>query len=157
MWNMRNIILLGLIILFIIILYACTIGRSANPENTATTLLQNTPALGLTVQGQNANPTPNTVGHIIHYVYVVTNSGSTALAGPVAVTDDKVPPPVNCPPVNTVGNQNNDLDPGESITCTGDYAITQADLNAGSVTNNATATAGGVSSNQIPTTVTLTL
>ena len=155
MWSMRNLILLGLVVLFIIILYACTIGRSANPENTATTFSQDLPALSLTVQAQNASSTFNTVGQIINYVYVVTNNGSTALPGQVTVTDDKVA--VTCPNVNTVGNLNDNLDPGESITCTSAYAITQADLNAGSVTNNATATAGGVTSSQVSATVPMTL
>ena len=153
---MRNIILLGLVVLFIIILYACTIGRrAATPENSATTLVQDLPALGLTVQAQNATSTFNTVGQVINYGYVVTNNGSTALPGPVTVTDDKVA--VTCPNVNTVGNLNDNLDNAESITCTSAYPITQADLNAGSVTNNATASVGGITSNSVSTTVQMTL
>ncbi|HET9906718.1 MAG TPA: LysM peptidoglycan-binding domain-containing protein, partial [Anaerolineales bacterium] len=65
--------------------------------------------------------------------------------GPVTITDDKVAG-VACPNVNTVGNLNNNLDFNESISCTGTYAITQNDLNAGQVTNNATASVGGVTS-----------
>ena len=152
---MRNIILLGLIVLFIIILYACTLGRSANPENTATTFAQNLPALGLTVQAQNANSTFNAVGQTINYVYAVTNNGSTALPGAVTITDNKTT--VTCPNVNTVGNLNDNFDPLESLACASSYAITQADLNAGSVTNTAVATAGGVSSNSVATTVPMTL
>jgi ELWxxDGT repeat protein len=155
MWSMRNIILLGLVVLFIIILYACTLGRSANEEPTEATFAQDLPALGLAVQAQNANSTLNTVGQTINYSYVVTNNGSTALQGPVTIADDKVIP-VNCPALNTVFNQNDNLDPGESLTCNGSYAITQADLNAGQVTNIATAAAGGITSNQVSTTVQMT-
>ena len=61
---------------------------------------------------------------------------------------------MTCPAVSTVGNLNGSLDPGEAITCTASYSITQADLNSGSVTNVATAHAGGTNSNQDTETVT---
>ena len=44
--------------------------------------------------------------------------------------------------------------PGASITCSATYTITQADLDAGSVTNTATASNGTVTSNQDSETVT---
>ncbi|HET8944140.1 MAG TPA: hypothetical protein VFO59_05100, partial [Dehalococcoidia bacterium] len=47
-----------------------------------------------------------------------------------------------------VGNLDNFLDPGESITCSASYSITQGDIDAGSVTNTATASAAGTTSNQ---------
>src|SRR5262245_7679462 len=100
---MSRLLALGLVVLLIVILYACSLGRSANPENNAT-FSQDLPALGLAVQAQNANSTFNTVGQVINYTYVVTNNGTVSLAGQVTVTDDKVA--VTCPPVNTVGNQN---------------------------------------------------
>ena len=74
------------------------------------------------------------------------------LAGPVTVSDNKAA--VSCPDVNTVGNLDGYLDPGESITCGASYTIGQADLNAGSVTNTAKATAGGTESNEDSATVT---
>jgi uncharacterized repeat protein (TIGR01451 family) len=77
------------------------------------------------------------VGQVITYSYLVTNSGNVKLAGPVTVADDKAT--VTCPAVTTVGNLDGFLDPGESITCTAKYTVTQADLDAGLVTNIATA------------------
>src|SRR4051794_39924045 len=61
---------------------------------------------------------------------------------------------VKCPAVNTVGNLNGLLDPGESITCSASYLITQADLNAGSVINTAQVHAAGTGSNIDSETVT---
>ena len=89
-------------------------------------------------------PTYDEVGDVIHYVYAVTNnSTTTTLAGPVTVTDDKVT--VTCPPGN--------LPPLASITCTATHTVTQADLDAGSIVNTATAHAGGTNSNQAQATV----
>ncbi len=67
-------------------------------------------------------------GQTISYSYVVTNSGTESLTG-VGVTDNKVT--VSCP--------KSSLAPGASETCTATYTVTQADVNAGSVTNVATA------------------
>ena len=96
--------------------------------------------------------TYDAVGDVISYSYLVTNNGNVRLAGPVTVTDDKAT--VTCPNVNTVGNLDGYLDPGESITCAASYSITQADLNNGSVTNTAKASAGGTDSNPDSETVT---
>ena len=85
----------------------------------------------------------DSVGDVISYSYLVTNTGNVALAGPVTVADDKAT--VVCP----AGG----LAPGGTITCTASYTITQADLNAGSVTNVARASAGGIKSNQDTETV----
>ena len=91
------------------------------------------------------------VGSVLHYTYLVVNVGGTSLAGPVTVTDDKAT--VLCPSLTTVGNGDAFLDPHEQVTCTASYTVTQADLNAGNVTNHATATVGGATSNQSTVTV----
>ena len=88
---------------------------------------------------------------MISYSYLVTNSGNVSLAGPVTVADNKAT--VTCPNVNTVGNNDGFLDPGEAVTCTATYMITQADLNSGSVTNVAKASAGNIDSNEDTETV----
>lgn len=85
-------------------------------------------------------------GDTIAYSYDVTNDGKVLLAGPVTVTDDHAS--VICPNVNTVGDLDASLDPGESLACSGSHTVTQADLDAGSLTNLATAHAAGIDSNQ---------
>jgi len=69
------------------------------------------------------------------------------------VADDKTT--VTCPDLSTVGDADANLDPGESITCTASYTITQADVDADGVTNTATASAGGVDSALESETVTI--
>ena len=103
---------------------------------------------------KSASPsTYTTSGELISYSYLVTNTGFAPLAGPVTINDDKSTNE-SCPLVNTVGDLDNFLDPGESVTCTATYAITGADITALSVTNTATASADGVTSNTDSKTVT---
>ena len=71
------------------------------------------------------------VGDIATYSYLVTNTGPAAV-NTLTVTDDHIPV-VNCP-VST-------LAAGASTTCTGSYAVTQADIDNTLVTNIATASA----------------
>lgn len=102
--------------------------------------------------------TPSTydsIGEVITYQYDVSSDGTAPIAGPnLTVTDDTVAV-VDCPPFTTVGNNDNWLDPGESLTCTGTHTVVQADLIEGFITNTATAsTTLGVTSNPDGETVT---
>ena len=97
---------------------------------------------------------PIAVGETIKYSYVVTNSGNVTLAA-VAVTDP-TGGNVTCPAPTAPG-----LAPGQSITCTGDtpHTVTQADVDAGPVSDTATAagtdTHGKPSPPSAPSTVTV--
>jgi hypothetical protein len=62
------------------------------------------------------------------------NSGNVALTSPYGVTDNKIVG-VNC------SGAVSPLAPGASTTCTAGYVTVQADVTAGSVTNQASATA----------------
>ncbi|PYR71659.1 MAG: hypothetical protein DMG20_02245 [Acidobacteria bacterium] len=94
---------------------------------------------------KSASPTTySTVGQVITYTYTITNSGNTTLDGPFSVSDDKQPT-VSCP--------TGSLAPGASITCTSTRTITLADINAGSITNTATASGNGVASSVVSVTV----
>lgn len=140
-------------IVAVLVLYACNLG--GNNPGTITNPVSGDTAVRLTVQALNATTAFNSVGQVINYGYGVTNGGSAALAGPVIITDNKTSVPA-CPNVNTVGNGDNNLDPNENITCASTYTITQADLNAGSVTNVATAKVGAVDSTPLTTVVKMT-
>ncbi len=81
---------------------------------------------------KSANPTTySTVGTTITYSYTITNDGTSTLSAPFNVTDDQVTPSCTAPAT---------LVPAASFTCTASRAITQADLDAGSVVNNVFAT-----------------
>ncbi len=72
------------------------------------------------------------VGDTISYSYVVTNvltgnPGAITITEPITVDDDRTP--VVCDPIGT------GLAPGDSLNCTATYTVTQADLDAGDVTN----------------------
>src|SRR5262249_47419743 len=90
-------------------------------------------------------------GAVLHYTYVVAHVGGVSLAGPVRGTDARATG--DCPPLTTVGNGDERLDPGEEVTCTATYSVRQADLDAGAVTNTATAMVDGTTSDSSSATV----
>ena len=84
-------------------------------------------------------------GQTITYSFAVTNTGNTTLTS-VTVTDTDLPglSAITCPPQVIAGpddavQQGLTLAPGAEETCTATYTTTQANLDAGSVTNTATA------------------
>ena len=96
---------------------------SSNTANLTVTSMQN-PALTIV---KSASPTNySTVGQTITYIYNVTNSGDVDIKGPINIIDSLINGPISIP--------NTDLGPGQSITGTSNYSITQADINSGSVT-----------------------
>ena len=74
-------------------------------------------------------------GDIVNYSYLLTNTGNVTLTGigggVFTVSDDQAV--VACPASPT------SLAPGDTVTCTANYTVTQADVDNGSVTNTATA------------------
>ncbi|MDR0989875.1 MAG: CshA/CshB family fibrillar adhesin-related protein, partial [Propionibacteriaceae bacterium] len=93
---------------------------------TAALTIDKTASLSDTDSDQKAD-----LGESVTYSFVITNSGNVTVTAPT-VTDAKLAA-VTCP--------SGALAPGASVTCTASYTVTQADLDAGSVTNSATATA----------------
>ena len=116
-----------------------------SPVDTTTTAIAQTPAL--TVDKTASTATYNTVGQVVNYSYLVTNTGNVSISG-ITVTDDRIPS-VSCP-VTTLAF-------AASTTCTGSYTITQADLDAGSVTNLATVNGTPAGGTLTPPTDTVTI
>lgn len=87
------------------------------------------------------------VGDVISYAFEVENSGNQTLAGPVTVNDN-LTVDESCPALTSIGNDDSNFDPGETVVCTASYTVTQQDIDDGSVVNQATASAGGTTSNQ---------
>jgi large repetitive protein len=95
-----------------------------------------TPSLGMVKSG-----TPSAyaaVGDTLGYTFTVSNTGNTTIAGPVSINDPLIQPPFTC----AVGP----LAPAATASCTASYIVTQADIDAGSVTNTARAFTGPVGS-----------
>ena len=79
-------------------------------------------------QDRHRRSTYDAVGDVITYSYLVTNTGNVTLAGPVTVTDDKATVSLPGDPAALRAWR-------RPSTCTATYTVTQADLDAGSVTN----------------------
>ena len=85
-------------------------------------------------------------GDTITYTYVVANIGTADLSD-ITVVDDKIADgDIVCDgatdPTNVIASITR---LGADVTCTADYTITQADIDAGEVTNTVTVTANGPS------------
>ncbi|OUD10599.1 hypothetical protein BVC71_03660 [Marivivens niveibacter] len=78
----------------------------------------------------------DTVGDVLDYSFVLTNTGNITLTGPFTVSDPLIE---NAGGSLTCGA--GPLGPNDTLTCSGSYAVTQADIDAGSVANTATASA----------------
>jgi len=95
-------------------------------DNTNTPVTGAGPAMSLT---KVANPRSfSAVGDVIEYEYTLANIGGVVI-NDLSVTDDKLGTISNCAPSS--------IAPSESSTCTATYTVVQADLDAGSITNNA--------------------
>jgi len=118
-------------------------GLTSNPCATATVTTTPNPALSIV---KSANPTTyDHVGQVITYTYTITNSGNVTLTGPFSVSDNKIGTISPCGSATT-------LAPNATTSCTATHAITQADLDAGSITNVACASGGGQTTNPCATT-----
>ena len=108
------------------------VGPPVGDVSSSTVTAPSTPAIALV---KSANPLSVTAaGDTVVYSFFATNTGNVTLTG-VGVSDP-------LPGLGTVTCPTTTLAPGASTTCTAGYVVTQADIDAGTITN--TATASGV-------------
>jgi hypothetical protein len=104
-----------------------------------------TPTKTLLLDKSTTTPNFSAIGQVIPYSYLVTNTGNVTVDGPFTIDDDRTTNEA-CPVIVS-------LAPGASVTCSSTYTVTEEDYNAGYVTNVATASGGGVTSNADSVTV----
>lgn len=106
-------------------------------SNTTVTYNDEQVAQGLTIT-KSASPTAfSSVGTVLTFTFVVTNTGSSPL--PNVLVTDPLPglSAITCTPY---ANPIPSLAAHQSVTCTATYTVTQADLDNGIVSNTVTAT-----------------
>ncbi|MFC5731591.1 MULTISPECIES: DUF7507 domain-containing protein [Nocardioides] len=130
--------------------------RVESPPDTATVVTPDDPALTVV---KTADPdAADAVGDEITYSFLVTNTGNVTMDDVTidegAFTGTGSLSPISCPPAAA------SVAPGGDVTCTATYELTQADVDAGGVTNTATATGtppSGTPVDSPPSTSTVTI
>ena len=104
-----------------------------------------TPLLTLVV---TADPESYTaIGEVINYSYLVSSTGNAPVIGPITVGDSRMT--VSCPPVDSVGNNDANLDIGESLVCTSSLVTTHDDIIYASIDTSAVAEGANAISNAV--------
>ncbi|MFF7455832.1 hypothetical protein [Kitasatospora sp. NPDC008115] len=106
-------------------------------ETTITTTDQ--PGLVVVKTGHSSKPDQLVLGEQVRYDFAVTNTGNVTLKD-VKVTEGAFTGSGTLSPVTCPATEAASLAPGASMTCTATYTVTQADVDAGSIKNTATAT-----------------
>jgi hypothetical protein len=99
----------------------------------------------LSLQKSSATTVVTSIGQVVSYSYLVTNTGTSTVTG-ISLADNNVDAAPSCPQTS--------LSPGASMTCTASHTVTAAEAAAGSVNNTGTASsneaADAMSSLSIP-------
>ena len=125
-------------------------GPTVTASDSLTIPATQSPSIGIdktaSISGFSAAGTPVT------YSYLVTNTGNVTLSN-VTVTD----PMAGLGAISCPGGNLASLAPGATVTCTATYTTTQADVDAGSITNIGTATGTPPSGPPVTNTSTVTI
>lgn len=115
-------------------------------------------APALTLQKSADPSTVTAAGETVTYSFLVTNTGNVTLTA--ATVDETAFSGTGTPPAAACPAEAGALLPGATVTCTGSYVTTLADVTAGTITNTAIATAtapGGVPVDSPPSSATVTI
>ncbi len=122
-------------------------GQTVTDGSTVTVPSEDKPAIAV---HKSADATSfSAAGVTINYSYLVSNVGNQTLTG-VTVTDPQ-------PNLSAVSCPEPSLAPGDSETCTASYITTQADVDAGGITNIGTASGTDTNGDNVTDTSTLVL
>lgn len=117
-------------------------------SNDAQNVVPIAPDASVTLQKTASVPNVTAAGQTVTYTFLVRNTGNVTLLSSDVIegrfTGQAALKPV-CPPGIS------SLAPGESISCTADYIVTQADIDAGTIENTATVSGRTPSGAQITT------
>jgi len=106
-----------------------------NPPEDATLLVENEPEIELVKSGSYSGD--GVVGDVVSYTFTATNTGNVTLTG-VEITDPL--PGLSALEYVEWPGAPGTLQPGQSISATASYVLTQEDLDRGAVDNTATTT-----------------
>ncbi|WP_344751317.1 DUF7507 domain-containing protein [Gryllotalpicola koreensis] len=128
-----------------------------SPPSTSTVTVDQDPSMSVVKSASPSDASSYKVGEQITYSFVVTNTGNVTITDP-KVDDAKFSgtgqlSAISCPTSGAT------LAPGAQEICTATYTVTQADVDAGKLTNTATVTGttpgGGTTPPSDPSTVTV--
>jgi uncharacterized repeat protein (TIGR01451 family) len=107
------------------------------PSDPSTVTIPETPAPGISIVKSADRDTVTEAGQVVTYSFVVTNTGNVTLTDPQIDDTDFSGTgqlsAIDCPQTSLIA--------GQIETCTATYTVTQADVDAGTLTNTATVTA----------------
>ena len=104
-------------------------------SNTDDAVVTATQTTGLTLVKSASPTTVNAAGDSVTYSFLVTNTGNVTVSG-LMISEDSFS---GTGTVSAISCPDTTLAPNASTTCTATYSVTQADADAGVVTNTATA------------------
>jgi len=108
------------------------------PADTTVEFVPQAPAIRVVKSATPTSEEEFTVGQEVTYSFVVTNTGNVPLTDVEVIEGEFTGTGILSPVVCPAGAA--DLAPAASVTCTATYTVTQDDVDAGSITNDATAT-----------------